>query len=225
MDYAAIWHAAWPVITAIVAIASALDAAMPQPAPGSHWLIVRKVISFLAVNVGHASNGQQPDFVTWIVRIAAPVLQAQGAMPRPASEPSPQPAPPATAGTVVPLILLAMMGAGMLSGCASKPPATQVFELRAGYDAAVLAPMAAYAKLPACPAGAAPASAQAAPPVCFDPSVLEDLRKADAAAKAALDAAEDTVRQHPTMDASAAIAGAENAVAAARTILATYNIN
>ena len=82
----ALWAAAWPYITAIVATASTLDAALPQPAPGSHWLIVRKVISFLAINIGNASNGKQPDFVTWIVRIAEPVLQAQGIAPAPAAK-------------------------------------------------------------------------------------------------------------------------------------------
>ena len=74
----ALWAAAGPYITAVIAAASTLDATLPQPTPGSHWLIIRKVISFLAINVGNASNGNQPDLVTWIVRIATPVLQAQG---------------------------------------------------------------------------------------------------------------------------------------------------
>ena len=220
MDYVALWAAAWPYITAIVAAASALDATLPQPAPGSHWLIVRKVVSFLAVNVANASNGRQPAFATWIVRIAQPILS--GREPVSAKAPPPAAASPQTPAAPVTAVLLALGLASLAGACATKAAATDVFELRAGYDATVLAPMAGYARLPPCLSHVAPAQGA---PVCSDPAVVDQLRKADSAAKAALDAAEETVRQHPTMDATAAIAAAENAVAAVKVILTTYNIH
>ena len=37
---------------------------------------------------GNASNGGQPSFVTWIIRIATPVLQAQGQMPAAVAPPA-----------------------------------------------------------------------------------------------------------------------------------------
>ena len=72
------WEAAWPVVTAVVAVASSLDAVLPQPSASSHWLPVRKVISFLAVNVKNASNGAQPPISTWVMRIIIPVIEANG---------------------------------------------------------------------------------------------------------------------------------------------------
>ena len=142
----ALWAAAWPYITAIVAAASTLDAALPQPAPGSHWLIVRKVISFLAINVGNASNGKQPDFVTWIVRIAEPVLQAQGIAQVPAAkaaEPPAAPAPSTTAGpAATAALVLALGAAGLLglSACANlQDPTTTIVSVEAGYGAALAA--------------------------------------------------------------------------------------
>jgi hypothetical protein len=48
-----------PYVTAAIAAASVLDAALPQPKAGSLWLPLRKVISLLAGNVGHAANAEQ----------------------------------------------------------------------------------------------------------------------------------------------------------------------
>lgn len=73
----AYWQAAWPAITITISVASALDMSLPQPEPGSHWLPVRKAISFLAVNVKNASNGAQPPLMTWLFRIVQPMLLAQ----------------------------------------------------------------------------------------------------------------------------------------------------
>jgi hypothetical protein len=126
----------------------------------------------------------------------------------------PTPPTPASPGAVAAAMSMAILAAG-LSACAQTPQGT-VFDIRAAYDAAVLVPAANYASLPACP--------QASGQACADPSAVAQLRKADTAAKAALDAAEDVVRQNPTLDASAAISAAENAVTAVQTILATYNI-
>lgn len=114
---ATLWATLWPIITAVVAVASTLDASLPQPAAGSHWLLVRKVVSFLAVNVGNASNGCQPSFVTWIIRIATPVLQAQGQMPAAVAPPAPAPTPSAT--TVVGALLAGLLLTGGLSACAT----------------------------------------------------------------------------------------------------------
>lgn len=81
MDLTTLWADVWPYMGAVVAVASALDSALPQPKPGSHWLVPRKVLSFLAVNIANASNGSQPSFTTWLLRIATPALQAQGLLP------------------------------------------------------------------------------------------------------------------------------------------------
>jgi len=211
-NLAAIWAAAWPFIAAIVAAASTLDASLPQPLPGSHWLIVRKVISFLAINVGNASNGKQPDFVTWIVRIAAPVLAAQNASGNQTSN-----APAASGGgaTAAALVVAAGLGLG-LAACADKPPATGLFETRAAYDASVLTPLVQYHRLPACPTAAGVA--------CKDAGIDALLIKADADAKAALDAAEDAVRNHPGTDPTSLIADAQNAANAVAAILANHGI-
>jgi len=114
-DYVEIWAAAWPVITALIAVCSALDATIPQPRPGSHWLIPRKIVSFIAINVAQASNGGQPSFVTWIVRIAQPVLDAQ-AKANAAPEAAPSPATPAPGG-VIGMLAVLVLGFG-LSACA-----------------------------------------------------------------------------------------------------------
>jgi hypothetical protein len=143
--FLAIWAAAWPFITAIIAAASALDAALPQPAPGSHWLLLRKAVSFLAINVGNASNGKQPDFVSWIVRIAAPVLQTQGVAP-PAEgntvEPPPTSTPTSAVGSTAAVVALALGLAGVLglSACANlSDPTTTIVSVEAGYGAALAA--------------------------------------------------------------------------------------
>ena len=141
----ALWAAAWPFITVIIAAASTLDATLPQPAPGSHWLLVRKLISFLAINVGNASNGRQPDFVTWIVRIATPVLQAKGIAPAAEAKPIEPPAVPTPAPTAGPtvavvVLLLGLAGALGLSACANlNDPTTVVVSVEAGYGAALAA--------------------------------------------------------------------------------------
>ena len=142
----ALWAAAWPTITAIVAAASALDATLPQPQPGSHWLILRKVISFLAINVGNASNGKQPDFVTWIVRIAEPLPHAQQIAPASATkaaEPPAPPSPPSAAGPIATAVLVLALGAAGLLGLSAcsnmQDPTTTIVSVEAGYGAALAA--------------------------------------------------------------------------------------
>jgi hypothetical protein len=143
--FLALWAAAWPFITAAIAAASALDAALPQPQPGSHWLLLRKAVSFLAINVGNASNGKQPDFVTWIVRIAAPVLQTRGVAPPAAAnavEPPPTPTPTSAVGSTAAAVVLALGLAGVLglSACTNlSDPTTVIVSVEAGYGAALAA--------------------------------------------------------------------------------------
>lgn len=101
-----------------------------------------------------------------------------------------------------------------LASCAGSPQ-KDIFTIRSGYDAAFLAPAVHYAALPRCPT---------ADNICSDAKVIVTLQKADAAAKATLDAAEDTIRNHPTLDATAAIAAATNAISAAEKIIIVYSI-
>ena len=56
--------------------ASMLDSILPQPAPGSHWLPLRKAISVLAWNLFNARNANQPALATWLVRVL--VLSLRG---------------------------------------------------------------------------------------------------------------------------------------------------
>lgn len=97
-------------VVCAVSIASALDAALPQPVAGSHWLPIRTVVSSLALNRFNAANAGQPPIMTWLARILQPLVDAQiarmapkdaapGAGPAAQPAPVPQlaPAAPATA--------------------------------------------------------------------------------------------------------------------------------
>lgn len=97
-------------VVCAVTVASALDAALPQPASGSHWLVIRKAVSFVALNLGNASNSGQPAMMTWVARVLQPLVDAQIARSAPkAAAPAvaptagsaPQPSPIATAMGVV----------------------------------------------------------------------------------------------------------------------------
>lgn len=115
-------------------------------------------------------------------------------------------------GSAAVVLLALFVGAcGALTG---GTPAADVFAMRASYNAAVLAPAAAYASLPRC--------AAAVPQPCSEQAVVNQLRKADAAAKAALDAAETVVRDTPRVDARTAIRAATEAIAAVAAIAAIY---
>jgi hypothetical protein len=100
-------------------------------------------------------------------------------------------------------------------------PQSVVYAARGSYDATVLAPAAHYASLPRC---APNASATLSAP-CSDAAVVAQLQKADHAAEIALDAAESQVRNFPTIDATAAIAAAQNAITAATQILTLYSVH
>lgn len=116
---------------------------------------------------------------------------------------------------------LALVGMLALAACATAAvkQQTSVFELRSSY-AIYLDAAAAYAQLPFCAKGTAPTVA--AP--CSDPHAVIALKKADDAAKIALDSAETVVRDNPVVDASSAIAAAQKAFDAVKAIEIAYNI-
>lgn len=118
---------------------------------------------------------------------------------------------------------LAIAAALLLGACSQlsaitspKSPAQAVYDLRAGYVAAFLASAAAYNERPAC--------SPTVQLVCRDPAVVDQLRKADAAALALLDGAEGVARAHPELNAATAIEAASSAVTAATKILTVYGI-
>lgn len=104
-----------------------------------------------------------------------------------------------------------------LTACAGafNSPEKAVYQIRSGYTTLLVAAVQ-YESLVRCP--------ETTEKLCSDPGVVDILRKADTTAEAALDAAEDTVRNHPEIDGEFAVAAAENAVEAFRTILTTYNL-
>lgn len=118
--------------------------------------------------------------------------------------------------------LFALGAVLLLAACAStvpsQSPASRVFAIQADYTLLVAA-AAHYNELPRCERPDAPA-------LCSKASAVAEIRKADAAAVAALQAAQDIV-QRPGFDqvtASSAIATALRAVTALQAILATYGI-
>lgn len=108
-----------------------------------------------------------------------------------------------------------IMTTGFL-GCASDDAQTTVFQLRAGYVAGPLTLATHYESLPRCVEGGTK--------VCSDAKVVDQLRKADLAAKSALDNAETFVRTHGDIDASDAIDAARSAIASMSKIITIYNI-
>lgn len=112
-----------------------------------------------------------------------------------------------------------LLALGLMAGCAGTQVAQQksVYALRGTYDA-YLDAASAYSSLPLCVAG------QPAGMPCAQPNVVLALKKADDAAKLALDSAENIVRNSPVVDPTSAISAAEQAVNAVGQILAAYNI-
>lgn len=47
-------------VLAVMALCAIIDAALPQPAAGSVWVIPRKVVSMIGVNFGNARNAIKP---------------------------------------------------------------------------------------------------------------------------------------------------------------------
>jgi hypothetical protein len=99
-------------VVCAVTVASALDAALPQPAPGSHWLVIRKSVSFIALNLGNASNSGQPAMMTWIARVLQPLVDAQIARTAPPKTVGPDTVSPSTGPATQPSPIATAMGVG-----------------------------------------------------------------------------------------------------------------
>lgn len=113
--------------------------------------------------------------------------------------------------------VLGLLGAlAVLVGCATGDVEQSVYSIRAAYDAGPLVAAVNYESLPRCDG--------ANGPVCSDPGAVAELRKADLAAKVALDNAEDFVRNHPDLDPAVAIEAAQAAIDAFNRILVIYHI-
>jgi hypothetical protein len=228
------------------ASASHICALTPTPAPNTLAGKFYRLLEMVGGLYGFAKQAGVPvlttqDIIGRLTAMAAAgkpldaralteLLAPPGCVPAPplraATDSAPAPAPAAPAAAPVAAVgiaaVLMMLLTLALSACAMPPapktPAQTIFDIRAAYDATVLAPAVAYNTLSRC--------TETVPAPCSDPAAVTQIRKADAAAAAALDAAEDVVRHHPDLDASAAIAAACNAVAAAQQILAIYsNVN
>lgn len=111
---------------------------------------------------------------------------------------------------------------GLLSACSSGATPSQQNVVLASKNTLVAAQTLAiqYTSLPRC-------GAPTAPPLCSDAGVVTSIRKANADAVVALDAAEKVVRD-PTATSSAineAIAASTNEVNALQTIVANHKVN
>jgi hypothetical protein len=105
----------------------------------------------------------------------------------------------------------------LLAACSSSSDTQSSFyKAEAGYTA-ILQAAASYTDLPRC-------EAPAAPKVCSKQAVVDQIRPAANSAQATVLAAEDTIRKHPEVDASFAVAAAQNAAQALSAILAQYSI-
>lgn len=81
------------LITAVIAVASAANMLVPQPAPGSHWLPARKVLNALALAFSNAKPANEPPLATWVQRCLMVLAQSLPPPPPPAA-PQPAPQPP-----------------------------------------------------------------------------------------------------------------------------------
>lgn len=62
-------------VVAVIALASAINAILPQPKAGSHWLPIRSLVAKAALAVGNAKPADLPPMMTWLQRLAAMVAQ------------------------------------------------------------------------------------------------------------------------------------------------------
>jgi hypothetical protein len=82
------------VALVVPTVASLLAAVLPQPAEGSRWAPVRRILDILALNVGSAANRTVADRLA--VAIAARAVDAER-LAHPAATALPSPAPVAAA--------------------------------------------------------------------------------------------------------------------------------
>jgi hypothetical protein len=173
----------------LVTAASGMAALIPTPAPDSLAGKFFKIIDILALNILHAKESGQTTPPT------SPTIQTTTVLP---------------AATLSALALL-------LSACAGQTPQKDVFELRAAYDASVLAPLVRYHSLPLCGPSVTGA--------CKNSNIDEKLIVADGAARTALDAAETAARTPNGQNPQAVLVTAQNAIAAIQAVLADNGMN
>ena len=180
--------------THIVAAASGLAALIPTPPPASIAGKLYQIIDILALNILHAKE--------------------PGPLPPPGNDPK---IPPAAGAQLVPAPMAALVTLSLcLSACANQTPQKDVFELRAAYDATVLAPLVRYHALPLCSQSSG---------ICKSADIDAQLISADKNAKAALDAAEAVVLTNPATEDQEIVATAQAAIAMVQTILTTNGIH
>lgn len=76
------------IAAAIVLAASAVNAAMPQPKPGSHWIPLRKLVNMAALAIAHGKVADDPAFSSWLVRLAVALASMLPPPPPPAPAPT-----------------------------------------------------------------------------------------------------------------------------------------
>lgn len=118
---------------------------------------------------------------------------------------------------------LAVAAALALTGCATiNNPVTNtnVYEVEAAYDAAVLTPLSAYARLPRC----APGTHISIQNPCHEATILATARGYDRQVQAAFAKAAIFARDNPTLDASAQLALLNAAIARAQAYINNHQI-
>lgn len=110
-----------------------------------------------------------------------------------------------------------------LAGCATiNNPVTNtnVYEVEAAYDAAVLTPLSAYAKLPLCASGTHISVSNP----CHEATILATARGYDRQVQAAFAQAIIFARDNPTLDASAQLGLLNAAIAKAEAYINSHQI-
>ena len=111
-----------PYLVALFLACSFLQAVLPPPAAGSHFLPAYKLMGILAANVGYAKNLNVPDLSTWVGRVLVPLAPAilQAVEAAKTSVPGVQKAVAAgsnaISAAVAVLLLVAVSGCGSVAG-------------------------------------------------------------------------------------------------------------
>lgn len=119
------------------------------------------------------------------------------------------------------IAVLALMG---LAGCASiNNPVTNtnVYEVEAAYDAAVLTPLAAYSKLPLCP----PGMHISVQNPCHEAAILATARSYDRQVQAAFAKAVMFSRDNPTLDITAQLSLLRAVISRAQAYINSHQIS
>lgn len=121
-----------------------------------------------------------------------------------------------TLRSIAPFLIILSIASITLVGCAGKDsPERTVFNIRASY-VVLLTAAVQYESLPRCELTELV--------ICSKTSVVEEMRRADLAAKATLDSAEALVQKHGEVNAAFAVDAAGSAVDAFAKVLALYGV-